>query len=343
MENDRVTDGTEVHNNIECELSIVVPVYNEVQNLKVLYEELVNVISVTQKKYEIIFVDDGSNDGSFEVLSSICHENPNVVAVQFRKNFGQTAAFAAGFDLARGKLIITIDADGQNDPNDIPRLMQKMKEGEYDLVVGWRVNRQESIIRKMLSKIANRIISKSTHIIIRDRGCSLKVFKRDLVKSIRLYGQLHRYIPELASMIGARVAEVPVTDRKRRSGKSKYGSISRTPRVVLDLLTVFFFLSYSTSPMRLFGAIALLSFLGGGIITAGLTATKIYHGVIGGWAGFHAYEIGNRPLLLLGIFLIIIGVQFFMMGLIGEMIMRVYYESGNKPIYHIRKMINQEK
>ena len=321
------------------DISVIVPVFNEVDNLTILYNELVAVLSALKLNYEIIFVDDGSQDNSFKVLADIKAKDTHVIVIQFRRNFGQTAAFAAGFDYAHGDLIVTIDADGQNNPQDIPRLLEKMNEEDCDLVIGWRMNRQEPFIRRLLSNAANLIISRSTHVFIHDRGCSLKLFKRDLVKHIRLYGQLHRYLPELASMVGALVAEIPTVDRKRRSGKSKYGSISRTPRVVLDLLTVFFFLAYSTSPMRLFGSIALASCLGGGLLTGGLAIAKLYQGVVGGWVAFHAYEIGNRPLLLLGIFLILIGIQFFMMGLIGEMIVRVYYEAGDKPIYHVRKVL----
>jgi glycosyltransferase involved in cell wall biosynthesis len=322
-----------------CDISIVVPVYNEVDNLAILHEELVSVLTSLGRSFEIIFIDDGSQDGSYEVLRQLKASDPHVLVIQFRRNFGQTAAFAAGFDYAEGELIITLDADGQNNPMDIPLLINKMNEENCDMVLGWRQNRQESFVRRMMSNSANQIISRSTHVYIHDRGCSLKLFKRDLVKNIRLYGQLHRYLPELASMIGAKVAEVPTLDRKRRFGKSKYGSIRRTPRVVLDLMTVFFFLVYSTSPMRLFGGIAIVGSLLGGIVTGGLALAKIYNGIIGGWAGFHAYEIGNRPLFLLGIFLILISVQFFMMGLIGEMIVRVYYEAGNKPIYHVREVL----
>jgi glycosyltransferase involved in cell wall biosynthesis len=323
----------------ECEISIIIPVFNEVGNLEILHKELVDAMTQVGDSYEIIFIDDGSQDGSFDVLRKLKTGDSRVVVLQFRRNFGQTAAFAAGFDYARGSLIVTMDADGQNNPMDIKRLIEKVKTEDCDLVIGWRMNRQEPLIRKILSNSANWIISRSTHVYIHDRGCSLKLFKRDLVKRIRLYGQLHRYLPELASMVGAKIAEIPTLDRKRLSGKSKYGSVSRTPRVFLDLITVFFFLAYSTSPMRLFGTLALLGFLGGGIITLGLAITKVYNGIVGGWVGFHAYEIGNRPLLLLGIFVILISVQFFMMGLIGEMIVRVYYEAGNKPIYHIRTIL----
>ena len=338
---------TEIHalstiinsNTKTCVLSIVVPVYNEVGNLESLHEELVAVLSHLNVSYEIIFIDDGSTDGSFEILQQIRTKDTHVILIQFRRNFGQTAAFAAGFDYASGELIVTLDADGQNNPKDIPLLIEKMDSEDCDLVLGWRMNRQEPLIRRILSSIANRIISRSTNVYVHDRGCSLKLFKKDLAKSIRLYGQLHRYLPELATMIGARVAEVPTIDRKRRSGKSKYGSISRTPRVVLDLMTIFFFLIYSTSPMRLFGGVALVGFFTGSVISGGLVLAKIYNGIINGWIGFHTYEIGNRPLFLLGIFLVMLSVQFFMMGLIGEMIVRVYYEAGNKPIYHVRQVI----
>jgi glycosyltransferase involved in cell wall biosynthesis len=321
-------------------LSVIVPVFNEQGNLNPLYSELKAVLSQIEIFYEIIFVDDGSTDNSFQELSSI-HAGDNLVKViQFRRNFGQSAAFAAGFDAAQGELILTIDADGQNDPNDIPKMLDTMREGNYDFVTGWRVNRKESFIRRLLSKVANRIISRSTQLEIHDRGCSLKLFKRDIVKNIRLYGQLHRFLPELASAIGVRIAEVPVNDRMRKSGKSKYGSITRTPRVVLDLITVSYLLTFFTSPMRLFGSLALVCSLSGLVIAGSLALSKFYHGIIGGWEGFHAYEIGNRPLLLLAILLIVIGVQLLMMGFLGEMIMRIYYESRDKPIYYIRQKLD---
>jgi glycosyltransferase involved in cell wall biosynthesis len=324
----------------KCDISVVIPVYNEENNLVPLYDELTSVLDGANSRYEILFVDDGSQDSSFQILQELHASKENIKVIQFRRNFGQTAAFAAGFDHARGDLIVTIDADGQNNPADIPRLIQKMKEGDYDLVTGWRTNRQEPFIRRMLSHSANKIISRSSGLVIHDRGCSLKLFKADLVKNIRLYGQLHRFLPELASMVGARVAEISTQDRKRRSGKSKYGSLSRTPRVVLDLVTVFFLLSFFTSPMRLFGSIAMVSTLSGVLIGSGLALAKIYNGLIGGWAGFHAYQIGNRPLLLLAILLVVVGIQFLMMGFLGEMIMRIYYEARGRPIYFVRKILD---
>ena len=321
-------------------LSIIIPVYNEESNLLPLQSELTEVLKKLDISYEIIFIDDGSTDNSFQRLSAIHAADKAVKIIQFRRNFGQTAAFAAGFDCAQGELILTLDADGQNDPNDIPKLLSKLKEGEYDFVIGWRVNRKESLIRRLLSKTANYIISRSTHLVIHDRGCSLKVFKQEIAKNLRLYGQLHRFLPELASGIGVKYKEVPVNDRTRKSGKSKYGSITRTPRVVLDLITVTYLLTFFTSPMRLFGSMALFCSLAGLIIGGILAGTKIYYGIIGGWSGFQAYQIGNRPLLLLSILLIVIGVQLLMMGFLGEMIMRIYYESRDKPTYYIKQVLD---
>ncbi len=321
-------------------LSVIVPVFNESENLSSIYAELTHVLKEINLAYEIIFIDDGSTDQSFQELSRFHSDDDHVKVVRFRRNFGQTAAFAAGFDLAQGELILTIDADGQNDPNDIPKMLATMQDGDYDFVTGWRVNRKEAFLRRFFSKIANWIISRSTQVEIHDRGCSLKLFKHDVVKNIRLYGQLHRFLPELASAVGVKVAEIPVNDRNRIAGKSKYGSLTRTPRVVLDLITVSYLLTFFTSPMRLFGGLAFFSSLSGLIIAAVLASLKIYHGIIGGWEGFRAYEIGNRPLLLLAILLIVIGVQLLMMGFLGEMIMRIYYESRDKPIYYIRQVLD---
>jgi glycosyltransferase involved in cell wall biosynthesis len=324
----------------QISLSVVIPVYNEENNLIPLYTELSEVLSKLGLTYELIFIDDGSTDNSFARLSELHAANEMVKVIEFRRNFGQTAAFAAGFDIAQGELIVTLDADGQNDPGDIPKLLSVMKDGNYDFVTGWRVNRQESFIRRLFSSAANGIISRSTHLVIHDRGCSLKVFKREITKNLRLYGQLHRFLPELASTIGVKIAEVPVNDRSRISGKSKYGSITRTPRVVLDLITVTYLLTFFTSPMRLFGSLAFLCGLSGFVIGAILAGLKIYHGISGGWIGFQAYQIGNRPLLLLAVLLILIGIQLLMMGFLGEMIMRIYYETGNKPIYHIKQVLD---
>ncbi len=320
-------------------LSIAIPVYNEAPNLEPLHAELRTTLDALGQPYEILFVDDGSSDDSLAVLKRLSAADPHVRVIRFRRNFGQTAAFAAGFDYAQGDIIITMDADGQNDPADIPALLQKMQEGDYDVVAGWRVERQEGLVRRFLSKTANRLISNSTQITVHDRGCSLKAFRREVAKQMRLYGQLHRFLPELAAIVGARVAEVPVNDRARHAGSSKYGAISRTPRVLLDLLTVFFMLTFFTSPMRLFGGAGLIT-TGLGLVTGGyLAVAKLYHGLTGGWDGFRTYQIGNRPLLLLAVLLVIVGIQFLMMGLIGEMLVRVYHESQNKPIYTVREVI----
>jgi glycosyltransferase involved in cell wall biosynthesis len=323
-------------------ISVIIPVFNEQDNLRSLYTELTKVLRELEVAYEIIFIDDGSSDNSFKELSSLHEIDESIKVIQFRRNFGQTAAFAAGFDAAQGEIILTIDADGQNDPNDIPKLLEKMRENDYDFVTGWRKNRKEPLVRRLLSKLANRIISRSSQLVVHDRGCSLKIFKREIVKNLRLYGQLHRFLPELASAIGVRLAEVPVNDRPRKSGRSKYGAISRTPRVMLDLVTVFYLLSFFTSPMRLFGSMAFFSSLTGIMIASYLAFLKIYNGLVGGWEAFHAYEIGNRPLLLLAVLLIVIGVQLLMMGFLGEMIMRVYYESRDKPVYHVRQVLENE-
>ncbi len=321
-------------------LSVIVPVFNEQENILPIYTELSQVLKELGLSYEIIFVDDGSTDQSFRELQQLHEQDQVVKVIQFRRNFGQTAALAAGFDAAHGELILTIDADGQNDPHDIPNLLAVMREGDYDFVTGWRVNRREPFLRRLFSRAANWMINRTTQLEIHDRGCSLKLFKHQVVKSIRLYGQLHRFLPELASAVGVKIAEVPVNDRVRKSGKSKYGSITRTPRVVLDLITVSYLLTFFTSPMRLFGSLALFSSLSGLVISAVLAGLKIYHGIIGGWEGFRAYQIGNRPLLLLAILLIVIGVQLLMMGFLGEMIMRIYYEARDKPIYYIRQVLD---
>jgi len=319
-------------------ISVVIPVFNEEGNLQPVYLEIKQALDQNAPNYEIIFVDDGSTDGSLGVLRDIHEKDARVKIIQFRKNFGQTSAFSAGIDYASGEYIITIDADGQNNPQDIPRLLAEIVEGDYDFVTGWRTNRKESFIRRLFSKTANLIISRSTKVIVHDRGCSLKCMRSELAKSLHLYGQLHRFLPELASAVGANVSEIPVVDRKRITGKSKYGAITRTPRVILDLVTVIFLLTFFTSPMRLFGSIALISGFAGMIIGGWLGLAKIYMGITGGWEAFHNYVIGDRPLLLLAVLLIVVAVQFLMMGLLGEMLIRIYYEAREKPAYYIRKI-----
>jgi len=310
------------------ELSVVVPVYNEAENLRELHQQLSRVLGNLGLAYEIIYVDDGSRDGSFSILREIKKTDPHVVVIGFRRNFGQTAAFSAGFDYAEGNMVVTLDADLQNDPADIPRLLAKMNEG-YDVVSGWRKERRDPFwSRRFPSMVANRLISLVTGVKLHDYGCSLKVYHRDVVKNLHLYGEMHRFIPALASWMGVQVAEIPVNHRPRAHGKSKYG-ISRTIRVLLDLLTVRFLLSYAVRPMQLFGLLGLLGFglgLGVGVY---LSVLKIvYH-----------QSIGNRPLLLFAVLMIVAGIQLLTMGLLGELVVRTYHETQDKPIYVIREVL----
>jgi len=309
----------------ELDISMVLPVYNESGNLRAFIPELSAALQAIGRSYEIIAVDDGSKDDSLEVLRELKENEPNLRIISFRRNFGQTAAFAAGFDLSRGRYVITMDADGQNDPADISRLLDVMDEG-YDIVSGWRKDRKEPFLsRRLPSMIANRIIGRSTGVVLHDYGCSLKIYHRDVAKHVNLYGELHRFIPALASNVGVRVAEVPVNDRPRVYGESKY-NISKTVRVVLDLMTIIFLLSYLARPMQLFGLAGLISGGVGFAMALYLTLLKVVAGS----------DIGSRPLLSLAILLMILGVQFLVMGLLGEIQARTYFEVQNKPIYVIR-------
>ena len=312
------------------ELSIVIPLYNEADSVEPLYAELSVALEETGRSYEVLIVDDGSRDDSFARLRAVHERDPRWRIIRFRRNFGQTAGFSAGFDAARGAIIITSDADLQNDPRDIQKLLAKMDEG-FDIVSGWRKDRKEPFLsRRLPSMMANRMISSSTGVALHDYGCSLKAYRRDVVKNIHLYGELHRFIPAVASRIGATVAEVPVNDRARRFGSSKYG-ISRTFRVFLDLITVRFLLGYSTRPLHVFGGIGLLMVGFGLLFGMYLTFVKLVLGE----------NIGNRPLLLLAVLLVILGVQMVSMGLLAEMITRTYYEAQNKPIYVIREQLGE--
>lgn len=324
------------------DLSIVMPVYNEAGALPGLVEELSEVLGRLGRSYEILAVDDGSTDGSVAVLRELQEHEPHLRIVRFRRNFGQTAAFSAGFDLARGKIVITIDADGQNDPADIPRLLEVMQEGDYDIVSGWRQQRKVPLIsRRLPSIVANRMISQATDVSLRDYGCSLKAYRAEVVKNVRLYGELHRFVPAIAGWMGVRVAEVPVNDRPRQHGQSKYG-LSRTPRVLLDLFTVYFLLSYSARPMQLLGRIGLISGSAGGLIGLYLVGAKVVNGLLYGEQGFRAFRIGTSPWLMLAVLLIVLGVQFVMMGLLGEITTRTYHEVQNKPIYAVREILDAE-
>lgn len=330
--------------NPSLDLSVVLPVYNEAGSLPGLIPELTAVLGQLGHSYEIVAVDDGSSDDSVAVLQRLQKQEPHLRIVQFRRNFGQTAAFAAGFDYARGAIIVTIDADGQNDPSDIPRLLEVMEEGDYDLVGGWRQNRREPFLtRKLPSMIANWLIANASDVRLHDRGCSLKALRRDLVKQMHLYGELHRFIPEIASQIGARVAEVVVNDRPRKAGQSKYGALSRTPRVILDLLTVSFLLSFSSRPMQLFGTVGLLSSGIGGLILMYLAGTKIVNGLLYGEEAYRAFRVGSNPWTMLAVLLVVVGVQFLMMGLLGEILTRTYHETQDKPIYVVRQVLEGEQ
>jgi glycosyltransferase involved in cell wall biosynthesis len=308
-------------------VSIVIPLYNEEENVVILNDKLTETLKSMGCDYEIVYVDDGSTDNTMQLLEGIQKKDSNVVVLCLRRNFGQTAAFAAGFDFARGDVVVTMDGDLQNDPKDIPRLIELIK--DYDLVSGWRKNRKDTFItRRMPSIIANWLISKVTGVGLHDYGCSLKAYRREVIKNLKLYGEMHRFIPAVASWYGVKIAEIETTHHPRLLGKSKYG-ISRTIRVLLDLITVKFLQSFSTKPIQFFGPVGVFFGLAGIAISGYLTAAKLFQGI----------DIGGRPLLLLGALLIIVGIQFIGMGLLGEMIVRVYHESQKKPIYTMKKIL----
>jgi len=312
------------------QLSIVLPIYNEEESLPHLLDEMIPALEAMDRSFEIICVDDGSTDTSYAELKRLRAQDARVRIVRFRRNFGQTAAFAAGFDRAGGEVIITMDADLQNDPADIPKLLAKVDEG-YDVVSGWRVERWREgflsmLTRKLPSATANWLISTGTGVYLHDYGCALKAYRREVIENINLYGDLHRFIPAIASYVGVTVAEVPVKYRFRQYGSSKYG-LGRITRVILDLLTVRFLLSYSTRPIQIFGLLGLLTFALGVVIGIYLSYMKLVYGI----------ALAERPLLLLAILLVMIGVQLVTMGLLGELVVRTYHESQNKPIYTVRE------
>jgi glycosyltransferase involved in cell wall biosynthesis len=308
------------------DISVVVPVLNEEESLPLLHQRLTEVLAQSGYSYEIIVVDDGSTDRSFDILGELQAQDEHLRVVAFRRNYGQTAAFAAGFDRARADVIITIDADLQNDPGDIPALMTKMAEG-YDVVSGWRVDRKDRFLdRRLPSIVANRLIGMATGVRIHDYGCSLKAYRREVLADVQLYGELHRFLPALASAAGARVTEIPVSHHPRRFGKAKYG-ISRTLKVILDILAVRFLMSYSTRPIHIFGLLGLFSLFVGMVVLLYLAVVRL----------FLLQPIGDRPLTLLGILLTMLGVQLVTTGLVAELMTRTYYESQGKTIYTVRE------
>jgi len=308
-------------------LSIVIPVFNEEENIRLLHERLKTVLDPLNKEYEMLFVDDGSTDNTLSLLEEIQAKDQRVIVLSLRRNFGQTAAFAAGFDFSRGDVVVTMDGDLQNDPADIPKLLELIKDN--DLVSGWRKKRKDPFFtRRLPSIIANWLISNVTGVKLHDYGCSLKAYRREVIKNLKLYGEMHRFIPAVASWYGVRVAEVETIHHPRMHGKSKYG-ISRTVKVVLDLITVKFLQSFSTKPIQFFGPVGVLSGFLGFLILIYLSVDKLVFG----------HDIGGRPLILLGALLIIVGIQLIGMGLLGEMLVRVYHESQRKPIYVIKKIL----
>jgi len=309
-------------------LSILIPVFNEEENILPLYERLTKALQKTDRPYEILFIDDGSSDGSLELLLDITQKNPNVKVISFSRNFGQTAALSAGIDFSRGEILIPMDGDLQNDPEDILSLLQKIEEG-YDVVSGWRKERKDPFFtRRFPSMIANKMISLIGGVRLHDYGCTLKAYKRDILKNIRLYGEMHRFIPMYAHWIGARVSEIPVNHFPRRSGSSKYG-ISRIFKVILDLMVVKFLLSYSHKPIYVFGGIGLLMILGA--FLSGLYALylKLFKGL----------SFILTPLPLLCVLLLVLGFLSILMGFLAEILMTTYYESQKKPTYQIKETI----
>ena len=313
----------------KLDLSVIIPIYNEAENIKLMANSLLNILNSMNfnKGFEIIFIDDGSRDDSAGVLKALSQENNHIKGIKFRRNYGQTAAMSAGFDHASGDIIISMDGDLQNDPVDIPRLLEKIEEG-YDVVSGWRKDRKDALIsRKIPSMIANKLIGQLTGVRLHDYGCSLKAYTSEIAKEVPLYGELHRFIPALASIEGARIAEIPVTHHARQFGKSKY-NILRTFKVMLDLMTVVFLRKFMTRPLHVFGRIGLVSLLSGIIVGTYLIYEKIFQGA----------DIGSRPLLLLGILLFTTGIQFISTGIIAEILIRTYFESQDKAIYKIKEI-----
>ncbi len=307
-------------------ISIIIPVFNESESIGYLLDEVLNVMCSNKLNFEIVIVNDGSQDSTSNVLDELTIKIKELSVISLRTNYGQTAAMAAGFDNSNGEVVITLDGDLQNDPNDIPKLISHINEG-YDLICGWRYDRKDKLInRRIPSKIANKLIANVTGLKLHDYGCSLKAFKKEILDDIKLYGELHRFLPVLAKIEGAKIKEIKVNHRSRKYGSSKYG-IDRTFRVLMDLLTVWFMTKFLTRPMYGFGFVGIISIL----VSLGMTSYLFIIKLLGN-------DIGNRPMLMFALILGIAGVQLFSFGLLGELLIRTYHESQNRPIYRIRKI-----
>jgi len=311
------------------DLSVVVPIYNEEDNIPILHARVSEALSAAKLDYELILVDDGSSDNSYPALKTLAAKDRRVKVIKLRRNFGQTAAMAAGFDSASGRVVVPMDGDLQNDPLDIPLLLARLDEG-YDVVSGWRKDRKDTFVnRRLPSVIANSFISYMTGVHLHDYGCTLKAYRREVLEDVNLYGEMHRFVPALASQVGGRVTEMPVRHHERLHGVSKYG-ISRTLKVILDLMTVKFLLSYSTKPIQLFGRLGLYTFLAGSLSGATTLYMKL----------FEHMSMNRNPLLILTAFLLFMGVQFIVMGLLAELSARTYYEAQGKTIYNVKEKLN---
>ena len=307
-------------------ISIIIPVFNESESIGYLLDEVQNVMQANDLNFELIIINDGSEDNTQSVLDDLALKINKLSVILLRKNYGQTAAMSAGFDHSRGDIVVTLDGDLQNDPNDIPKLISEINKG-YDLICGWRFDRKDKLInRKIPSKIANKLIAKVTGLKLHDYGCSLKAFKREIIDDVKLYGELHRFLPVLANIEGARIKEIKVNHRSRKYGSSKYG-IDRTFRVLMDLLTVWFMNKFLTRPMYGFGFVGIISILLSLAMSSYLLVLKIL-----------GNDIANRPMLMFALILGIAGVQLFCFGLLSELLIRTYHESQNRPIYRVRKI-----
>lgn len=310
-------------------VSVFIPVFNEEENLRPLYEKLCQALERLAMSYEIILIDDGSTDGSFHVMRQLAERDPRVKVLQLSRNYGQTAAMAAGIDAACGYVLVSLDADLQNDPADIPRLIEKLEQG-YDVVSGWRQQRKDKwLTRRLPSMMANKLISLISGVRLHDYGCTLKAYRRDVLKTVRLYGEMHRFIPIYASWMGGRVAELPVQHHRRHAGQSKYG-LKRTIKVIYDLITIKFMMSYMTKPLYIFGTAGMLAFGVAFLASVGAVYQKLVLGT----------SFIRTPLTMLAMIMFVLGIQLFLLGLIAEILVRTYHESQNKPIYIVKTRIN---